>query len=33
MIIGIVGTIGSGKGMVAKYLTQKGFSHVEISKM
>lgn len=33
MIIGIVGTIGSGKGMVAEYLTQKGFSHVGISKL
>ena len=27
MIIGIIGTIGAGKGTVAEYLKQKGFKH------
>ena len=31
MIIGIVGTLGAGKGTVVEYLKQKGFAHYSIS--
>ncbi len=31
MIIGISGTIGSGKDTVAKYLIKKGFQHISLS--
>ncbi len=31
MIIGITGTIGSGKGSVVEYLLGKGFKHVAVS--
>jgi dephospho-CoA kinase len=31
MIIGIAGTIASGKGTVVEYLTKKGFAHYSVS--
>ncbi len=31
MLIGIVGTLGAGKGTVVEYLTQKGFTHYSAS--
>ena len=31
MLIGITGTIGAGKGAVAKHLESKGFRHVSVS--
>ena len=31
MIIGVVGTIGSGKDTVAEYLNQKGFQSISLS--
>lgn len=31
MIIGITGTIGAGKGVVATYLEKKGFRHISVS--
>ncbi len=31
MLIGIVGTLGSGKGTVVEYLTQKGYTHYSAS--
>lgn len=31
MIIGIVGTMGSGKGVFSRYLKEKGFSYITLS--
>ncbi len=33
MIIGITGTIGSGKGTVVEYLKERGFAHYSVSKL
>jgi len=33
MIIGIAGTIGSGKGTVVEYLRARGFAHYSVSKL
>ncbi|MDO8523676.1 MAG: dephospho-CoA kinase [bacterium] len=31
MIIGITGTIGAGKGLIASYFEKKGFRHISVS--